>query len=566
MDLKLLGRQTWALTRKNFIITVLRKWISTLIRALILPILLLVLLLEIQNFSKDTRKYGFGSPNAVRDLVDTIPDDKKLVFVQSPGLGPDFGPVHKTIVDPLKPGSVLELDNLDKVDTACPVDFHGDSPCYAVVVFNDTPESGRPNAHWNYTIQTDPSKTMFNSNPFTTDNPIEQVFLPLQVAVENAITGSDRKPEILKYTSRGTQEQADETARQTFIILALYILSFVFFITMMPASHHVASMIAADRESGMSELVDAMGGGAAIPRVLSHVITFDILYLPLWIILGIRKSPFMGHELSERNPYLRLATVFQRLLIPTTNIAIPILWQILTGWAVTSSSIFGAAFFKKTQIAAIFVSLIGLLLGILAAYQENLRVPPRLPQVAVLSFLFPPMNYVFFFSFMAKAELAGRPLNLARPIPSADLEDVLFGEDKVNWVNQAPPYFLLVLLVIQIVGYPLLAVLVEHLLHGNNRKHRYFGVSPGADHLAVHTSGLTKYYYPSWFKRWFCCARNPTVKAVDGLDLQSQKNQILCLLGPNGSGKTTTLNMLAGFQAPSGGSINIDSLPSKLGK
>ena len=232
----------------------------------------------------------------------------------------------------------------------------------------------------------------------------------------------------------------------------------------------------------------------------------------------------------------------------------------------TSSSIFAAAFFKKTQIAAIFVSLVGLLLGILAAYQENMRAPPPLAQVAVLSFLFPPMNYVFFFNFMAKAELARRPLDLARPIPAEALQEVLFSQRRETWVSQAPPYFLLVLLVLQIVGYALLAVLVEHLLHGNNRKHRDFGASPGADHLAVHTSSLTKYYYPSWFRRWCCCSRKPTVKAVDGLDLQSQKNQILCLLGPNGSGKTTTLNMLAGFQAPSGGSINIDSLPSKLGK
>ena len=291
MDLKLLGRQTWALTRKNFIVTVLRKWISTFIRALILPILLLVLLLEIQNFTKDDKRYGFGSPNAVRDLADTIPDDQKIVFVQTPGLGPDFGPVYRKITGPLRQESILELDNPIDIDNTCPVDFHGKSPCYAVVIFNDTPESGRPNAHWNYTIQTDPSDTAFDPNPFTTDNPMEQIFLPLQVAVENAITGSDTKPEVLKYTSQGTQEQADELKRQNFIVLALYILSFVFFMTMMPASHHVSSMIAADRESGMSELIDAMGGGAAIPRVLSHVITFDILYLPLWIILGVCKFP-----------------------------------------------------------------------------------------------------------------------------------------------------------------------------------------------------------------------------------------------------------------------------------
>ena len=176
------------------------------------------------------------------------------------------------------------------------------------------------------------------------------------------------------------------------------------------------------------------------------------------------------------------------------------------------------------------------------------------------------MNYVFFFTFLAKAEIAGKPLDLMQPVDARQMEAALGSMGKETWSNQAPPYFLFILLAIQIVGYPLLAMLVEHSLHGNNRKRRDFGANPGADHVAIQTSGLTKYYYPSWFKRWCCCSRKPTVKAVDGLDLTSQKSQILCLLGPNGSGKTTTLGMLAGFQAPTGGSINIDAPPSKMGK
>ena len=303
MELKLLGRQTWALTRKNFITIVLRKWISTLIRAFILPILLLVLLLEIQNFAKDNSRFGFGSTNPVQDLADTILD-KRVVFVRTPGLGPDFEPVYRKILAPLRRESIFELDNPADVGNTCPVDYHGTSPCYAVVVFNDTPESGRPGAHWNYTIQTDPSKTRFDPDPFTTKNPLEEVFLPLQVAIENAITGTDTKPEVLKYTFRGSQEQANEEARKQFLALALYILSFVFFMTMMPLSHHVTSMVAAERESGMSELIDAMGGGAAIPRVLSHVITFDILYLPLWIILGVCTFPVVLLTITSHNAHI----------------------------------------------------------------------------------------------------------------------------------------------------------------------------------------------------------------------------------------------------------------------
>ena len=46
--------------------------------------------------------------------------------------------------------------------------------------------------------------------------------------------------------------------------------------------------------------------------------------------------------------------------------------------------------------------------------------------------------------------------------------------------------------------------------------------------------------------------------AVDAVSLEVRRGEIFCLLGGSGSGKTTLLRMLAGFEAPSGGSIYID--------
>ena len=48
------------------------------------------------------------------------------------------------------------------------------------------------------------------------------------------------------------------------------------------------------------------------------------------------------------------------------------------------------------------------------------------------------------------------------------------------------------------------------------------------------------------------------VKAVDQVDLEIRQGELFCLLGASGSGKTTLLRMLAGFEKPDQGIIEID--------
>jgi len=47
------------------------------------------------------------------------------------------------------------------------------------------------------------------------------------------------------------------------------------------------------------------------------------------------------------------------------------------------------------------------------------------------------------------------------------------------------------------------------------------------------------------------------VKAVDGLNLKIKKGEIYALIGANGSGKTTSLNMISGALYPSSGKISV---------
>jgi putative spermidine/putrescine transport system ATP-binding protein len=47
------------------------------------------------------------------------------------------------------------------------------------------------------------------------------------------------------------------------------------------------------------------------------------------------------------------------------------------------------------------------------------------------------------------------------------------------------------------------------------------------------------------------------VVAVAGIDLEIERGEFFTLLGPSGSGKTTTLRMIAGFEDPSGGTLEL---------
>ena len=55
--------------------------------------------------------------------------------------------------------------------------------------------------------------------------------------------------------------------------------------------------------------------------------------------------------------------------------------------------------------------------------------------------------------------------------------------------------------------------------------------------------------------------RYGSVLAVDGLSFDVQPGTVTGFLGPNGSGKTSTLRMLLGLAVPTSGTATIDGVP-----
>ena len=70
------------------------------------------------------------------------------------------------------------------------------------------------------------------------------------------------------------------------------------------------------------------------------------------------------------------------------------------------------------------------------------------------------------------------------------------------------------------------------------------GDCPGSGETLLSVKGLAKHF--------------GGLKAVDGVDMEVRRGEIQALIGPNGSGKTTILNMLSGLYVPTAGEILLE--------
>ncbi len=74
------------------------------------------------------------------------------------------------------------------------------------------------------------------------------------------------------------------------------------------------------------------------------------------------------------------------------------------------------------------------------------------------------------------------------------------------------------------------------------------------DEVVVEIRNLQKVYRDFWGRQ--------KVRALKGLDLEIRRGEIFGLLGPNGSGKTTTLKLILGLLFPTEGEVRVFGLPA----
>jgi ATP-binding cassette subfamily A (ABC1) protein 3 len=294
--------------------------------------------------------------------------------------------------------------------------------------------------------------------------------------------------------------------------------------------YQLVGLMAKEREFGMSDLVESMMPNIRrwepqLARLIAHHLAFTIVYSPSWIIMAIFAKGG---------------------LFPHTSIGILIIFFILAGLALTSCSIFGAAFFRKAQLSGISTVVLILLLGIIAQIEEKKMNGGT---IAILGLLFTPMTFVFFLSFAARWEANKVPANLLRTAPGSQWK--LAGG--VLWI----------LFIVQIIVYPLLAVYVERWLYGtaSQRSRREVSWDDGEKDIPVQLTNFKKVYQKNYFLRLMASLvgrKASSVVAIEDLSLSALQGQIMVLVGANGCGKTTVLNAIAGLNSISGGSIAVD--------
>lgn len=490
-----------------------------------------------KNFFVPPSEFGIGNPSPIRTFPDALASAQggrdKVVFINNGNTGGQIDQVIDQLSTTVRDAGLQAITIGSEVEllTTCASSLRGASTCFGAASFYSSPNEGLGPV-WNYTLRSDGA---LGENIYVDqkDNDVQIYILPFQRAIDQAIAsvdGSRPIPETNEYPyTDKTQEEYDDRIRTLFMGALINIMGAALYIGICGVTYQLTGQMAEERERGISQLVEAMSPAkkawhTQFARLLSMHIAFDIIYFPGWVIMG---------------------AIVWAVAFSSSNPIILIIFHVLAGLSLTSFSIFGAAFFRKAQLSGITIVMIPILLAIIA----QVAGPFSTSAVYVLSLIFPSINYVFFTICVARFERQLVAMNMVEAPPVY--------EDHV-W--RTPGIVFWVFAIIQTFVYPFLGALVERWLYGTVSADRKTTTS-SPDHNIILTN-FSKHWTPSWFRRnvlsKFGAKPPETVIAVDNFSMKARKGQIMVLLGANGSGKSTTLDAIAGLNSITSGAIEID--------
>lgn len=529
-------RQTWTLTKKNILIVLGRHWFSTTVRAFLAPVIFMFFISYAKNFFVPPSDFGIGSPTLLRSFADalgaTSGGRNTVAFINNGFAGGDISNVISQLTTTVEAQGLkaVTLDDDTGLLDICKSSVRGVSPCFAAVNFHSSSTEG--GSIWNYTVRADGSlgeKIYVNAN----NNDAEIYVLPIQHAVDAAIASGNGTtlplPNQYAFTSQ-TPEERDREITRLYMGTLISILGLAYFIGIVGICYQLTGQMAIEREIGMSSLIESMMPNPArwqpqAARIMSMHLAFDIMYIPGWILMGV---------------------IDARLNYTLSNTGIMVGYFIMAGLALSSWSVAFASLFKKAQLSGITVTIVSIVLAIIVQVQT----PKGTGGVAILSLLFPPMNFTLFIIYMAYWQQHNLPADLNQGPPGAPWD--------------LPGYVFFIFCAIQLIGYPIVGALIERALYGTASKARNMSYSDSGADETVSISSLGKQYPAGgWFYQKigsrFSKNKRETIVAVDGLNLKIRHGEIHVLLGANGSGKSTTMDMLAGLQTPTSGHIDINA-------
>ncbi|CAE6450969.1 unnamed protein product [Rhizoctonia solani] len=555
--LEVFWRQFRALVRKNWIV-VSNHWFRNILRCFLLPIAFAFFFAYASEFLNRPDKLGFGSAVEIPLLGDVWTSDT-IYYVDNTGYSNSRVPAlisalaQHSNLSPAQQSRLKPLESPDDVQRICKSNFNMVSECFAVLIFDYVPFNPQDRSPLSYTIRADSGRNRVNVVKNNGD--AEKVLLPIQWAVDRAgmemmgVMGAET-PREWPYTKKTNEEQA-LSRRLSYIDIIEDLLVFVLFVVFLGIVYQLAGAVVDERASKLASLMHVMGCGRAA-RIVSWHISISMVYLPAWIITAV---------------------IWQRRIFSATNVGLVIAIHTIAGFSLSSFTLLASMpFHKSPQLAAISTTFISLLLAIIA-----MLLPDSPTACGMYTLIFPPGFYVFAIKSISRFEsrqqgavvggkngfriageqglIDGRILGVAIGVAVANIflwahiagvvERSMFepgaGERDASTTSsgffgflrrrkpttrptdEAPP--------------------VPVLTSMTNSTH------PVPAAITLHN--ITKTFKPA--KR-----RAERITAVENLSLSVPARGIFVLLGANGSGKSTTLGMVAGLEKPDSGWIEFN--------